>query len=321
MGNVMSLTRRLSTLSTPLLALPLMFLACSGEDPPLVSTMDSGSGGAQNIATGGEGPAMTGGTSPIAAGGTGGTSATASGGSVGQEEPVDDGACTSGSVDSRFKLKWQDDFDTFDEARWKKNTHTFPENLAQFAEDAVVTEDGYLKLHLTRQQTGDKQFRGGEVMTREEFQYGRFDVCARWGEGRGVVGSFFTYVYGPWNEIDIEYLGVNPVGVQYNLIWDHGEGTGLNYKPHFDPTMWNGADAFHHYAFEWTPGEVKFFVDGELRHIENGADAAALTRAVTLRMNLWPTNEQFAAGPQGFDESAAPTESWYDWVRVYDYAP
>jgi beta-glucanase (GH16 family) len=159
-----------------------------------------------------------------------------------------------------------------------------------------------------------RQYRGGEVRTNDEFQYGRFDTCVRWGKGSGVVASFFTYVFGPWNEIDIEYLGGNPVGIQYNIIWD--EGGGNQYDPQFDPLGLDPADAFHQYSMEWVPGEVRFYVDGQLRHTENGNSASKITRSTTLRMNLWASWTGFAGD---FDPGAIPTESWYDWVRVYDY--
>src|SRR5690606_12372550 len=129
----------------------------------------------------------------------------------------------------------------------------------------------------------------------------------------GVVGSFFTYRYSRWNEIDVEYLGGNPVGIQYNLIFNP-PGTEGNptpqYDPHFDPLGLDPADDFHHYSFEWTPGMVRFYVDGELRHTATGASADALTEMCTLRMNIWASWTGFAGD---FDPGAAPTESWYDW--------
>lgn len=238
-------------------------------------------------------------------------------GSGGAYEP---GPCPSQVVSPEFTLLWEDEFDSLDEgngARWTIMEHTFHENLAQFSRDAVRAEDGYLKLFLTQQQTGEKEYRGGEIRTNESFQYGRFDTCVRWGKGGGVIGSFFTYLYEPWNEIDIEYLGGNPVGIQYNIIYNPS-GEGNVYDPFFDDLGGDPADDFHQYSMEWTPGQIRFYVDGILRHTENEASAAAITEASTLRMNLWASWTDFAGT---FDPGAIPTESWYDWVRVYSYTP
>ncbi len=205
---------------------------------------------------------------------------------TGGDDGLSDGPCNAGTVDPAFQLLWEDQFDSFDGGRWEKMSHSFDINLSQFSPDAVVTEDGYLKLRLTNDQTGDRQYRGGEVKTTQDFQYGRFDTCARWGGGGGVVGSFFTYVFGPWNEIDIEYLG-GQKAIQYNLIWDNGPDTPRQYQPHYDSgtEQLTSTTEFHHYAFEWTPGSVKFYIDGQLRHTESGSEAAQLTRAASLRMN------------------------------------
>jgi beta-glucanase (GH16 family) len=220
-------------------------------------------------------------------------------------------------VSSEFTLRWEDQFDSLDTGRWVKMDHTFGINLARFNPNNAVTEEGYLKLRLTNDPSGDgdtyKPYAGGEVRTEEEFQYGRFDTCARWGKGFGVVGSFFTYRYQPWNEIDIEYLGFNNVGVQYNIIWNGGGST----DPQFDPLGVDLADDFHQYSIEWVPGQIRFYVDGQLRHTESEGSAQAITEPSTLRMNLWTSNDGFAGG--GHDPGAIPTESWYDWVRVYDY--
>ncbi len=288
--------------------------ACGGADDEDAADADASDDGATggSSSSGGQG---AGGLVPPS-GGQPGAGGGANGGSGGSFET---GPCPSQAVRPEFSLRWEDEFDTLDEgggARWTIMEHTFYENLAQFSRDAVRTEDGYLKLRLTEQQTGEKDYRGGEVRTNETFHYGRFDTCVRWGKGGGVIGSFFTYLYNPWNEIDIEYLGGNPVGIQYNIIWDPGGGN--VYDPFFDNLGGDPADDFHQYSMEWTPGMIRFFVDGILRHTENEASAAAITEPSTLRMNLWASWTDFAGT---FDPGAIPTESWYDWVRVYSYNP
>jgi hypothetical protein len=295
-----------------LLVLPLVLFGCSGGEPPSGEGDgdDSGgnSGGSGGVTNGGSGGAGTGGSA--LSGGTGGTGGSDPGSGGGTHV----GPCPAQPVEAPFTLLWEDEFDSFDGGRWQMMSHTFHENLAQFSPQNVDVEGGYMKLRFTAEPTGDRDYRGAEVRTHQEFQYGRFDTCARFGRGGGVVGSFFTYRFGPWNEIDIEYLGGNPVGIQYNIIFDPGP----QYDPEFDPLGYDPADDFHHYSFEWTPGVVRFYVDGQLRHTESGASAQAITELSTLRMNIWASWTGFAGD---FEPNSAPTESWYDWVRVYDYNP
>lgn len=235
------------------------------------------------------------------------------------------GPCPAQPLDPKFTLRWEDNFDSFDDSRWQKRDHSFAENLARFNFDNAVAEEGYLKLRLTNDPSGDgdnyKAYAGAEVMTTDTFQYGRFDTCAKWGDGFGIVASFFTYADGEWNEIDIEYLGYNPVGIQYNLIWDTnpGQDRNLAYDPYFDVLGVDAADDFHQYSVEWVPGELRFYVDGMLRHIESEASAVAIDSPTTLRMNLWISDTEFAGN--GHDPGAVPSETLYDWVRVYDYTP
>jgi len=56
---------------------------------------------------------------------------------------------TPGENDN-FTLLWEDNFDSFDAVRWEKATHTFDGNNADFIQNNVVFQDGYLILCLTR---------------------------------------------------------------------------------------------------------------------------------------------------------------------------
>ncbi|WP_437676914.1 family 16 glycosylhydrolase [Sorangium sp. So ce131] len=54
-----------------------------------------------------------------------------------------------------FELAWQDDFDSFDTARWSKGDWTFDTNRVDFDPQNVTVKDGTLVLSLTREgQTG-----------------------------------------------------------------------------------------------------------------------------------------------------------------------
>ena len=50
---------------------------------------------------------------------------------------------------NNFSLDWVDDFNSFDQSRWEKATHTWSANNAQFVEQNAVHQSGYLILCLT----------------------------------------------------------------------------------------------------------------------------------------------------------------------------
>lgn len=55
----------------------------------------------------------------------------------------------SSGTNNNFTLQWKDDFDSWDQSRWEKATHTFSGNLADFVQENAVFQDGYLVLCLT----------------------------------------------------------------------------------------------------------------------------------------------------------------------------
>ncbi|MBW7888528.1 MAG: family 16 glycosylhydrolase [Bacteroidetes bacterium] len=60
------------------------------------------------------------------------------------------GSGTSGT-DNNFTLQWKDDFDSWDQSRWEKSTHTFGGNNCDFVQSNAVFKDGKLILCLTKE--------------------------------------------------------------------------------------------------------------------------------------------------------------------------
>lgn len=54
-------------------------------------------------------------------------------------------------TDSNFTFQWKDDFDSWDQARWDKATHTFNGNNCDFIQANAVFQDGKLILCLTKE--------------------------------------------------------------------------------------------------------------------------------------------------------------------------
>ena len=241
------------------------------------------------------------------------------GGSSSGTGPGGGGAGGSSAVDSHFKLAWRDDFDTFNDTRWTKQTHTFAENLARFAAGNVVVEGGLLKLRVTKVQNGDKAYTAAEIASKDLFTFGRFAGRIKFCAGSGIVSSLFTYkenVNTSWQEIDIEHLGNLPKSIQYNLI--SGNLNNRMYQPKVVTFPWGPPLEFHDYVIEWRPDGVTFFVDGNQTHRD---EQATLKDAAGLHMNAWPTDNSVTSFAGPFDATAVPCEAQYDWVEAYTYTP
>ena len=231
------------------------------------------------------------------------------------------GSAGSGNVSPQFKLLWRDEFDAFDGNRWKKANHEFAENAAQFAPANAVVEGGLLKLRISNTPNNGHPYSAAEVYTNEQFTFGRFEARIKFAAGSGIVSSLFTYrdnANAGWNEIDLENLGYVTDGVQYNLISSPQGTTNLKYQPHVVTTGYKPTQEFHDYAIEWTPDEIRFFIDSK----QVWKDAQPLIKnASRLRMNCWPTNNTKTSFAGPLDTSKIPAEAQYDWAAVYSYTP
>ncbi len=286
------------------------------------------SGGVSSIA--GQGGASGSATAHGGSGGTGNGAAgqTARGGSTGSAgtsgvsgAPNAGGAGGSMPVAPEFKLMWRDEFDNFDGNRWQKAGHDFPENAAQFTPDNAVVEGGFLKLRITNTPNNGHAYSAAEVYTNDQFTFGRFEARIRFAPGSGIVSSLFTYrddANHGWNELDIENLGYITDGVQYNLISSPLGGGALTYQPRVVKTGFSPTQEFHNYAIEWTPVDIRFYVDEKLawRDVQT-----RINQASRLRMNIWPTNNAKTTFAGPLDASKIPAEAQYDWVAVYAYQP
>ena len=165
---------------------------------------------------------------------------------------------------------------------------------------------------------------GAEYRTIEDFTYGRFEVRMMTEQGDGALASFFTYntnlggdVYGNWNEIDIEILGTYDNYVQLTTHTP-GNNNPISFT-HYEEVEYNIHQEFHIYAFEWIPGEVRWFIDGEMVYSQSGNHIDNLVHAQKIMMNTWASIYENWVGP--FDVQNLPIYSFYDYVTYYNYTP
>lgn len=231
-------------------------------------------------------------------------------------EPVDPSEPTDpsdsievGDTFGDWTLTWHDEFDDdqLNEENWRIDTgngyqdengefiHGWGnEELQYYQEDNVSVEDGHLVLQ-AREETihepghGRETFNytSGKVISdggRFNQTYGRFEAKMALPEGQGFWPAFWMMpedsVYGVWassGEIDImENAGATPnkVGgaVHYGGRWPSNTLTAEDY---YFPEGTDTTD-FNVYAFEWEPGELRWYVNDQLYWTLNNWESIGL---------------------------------------------
>jgi len=136
----------------------------------------------------------------------------------------------------------------------------------------VAVRDGNLVITARIEDYNGKKYTSGRINTKNSaaWKYGRFEARAKLPEGQYVWPALWMMprdsVYGSWaasGEIDImENRGgqnnEHSSTLHFGAGWPNNiyEGSGSRYE-NFDLTK-----DYHVYAVEWTPTEMKFFIDG-----------------------------------------------------------
>lgn len=241
-----------------------------------------------------------------------------------------------------YNLLWNDEFSgsALDESKWNYEPHEpgwTNEELQEYttSTDNVFLRDGKLVIKAIKsEKNGKDYYTSGKVtgQNKTDFSYGKVVVSAKVPEGQGLWPAIWMMpkeesYYGQWpkcGEIDImEVLG-NDVSTAYGTLHfgePHGEIQGT-----WGLTGQTYADSFHEYSVEWEPGEIRWYIDGNLYNTANdwftavqGEDEkpypAPFNQPFFVQMNLavggtWPGNPDATTD---FDKA----EFEVDYVRVY----
>ncbi len=237
-----------------------------------------------------------------------------------------------------YTLLWNDEFDekSLDQNIWNYEPHEpgWTNNELQeytTSEDNVFIKDGKLIIKAIKTNDG---YTSGKITSqnKKDFTYGKIVARAKVPEGKGLWPAIWMMpkdesFYGQWpkcGEIDImEVLG-SQTDTAYGTI-HYGE-------PHAQQqgtyVLKNGtfASDYHDFSVEWEPGEIRFYVDGNLYKTVNdwftavdGEDEkpypAPFNQPFFVQLNLavggtWPGNPDETTN---FDNA----EFCVDYVRVY----
>jgi len=243
-----------------------------------------------------------------------------------------------------WELVWSDEFDgdTLNTDKWSYmlgdgTDYDLPSGwgnneLQYYREENIRVADGKLTITAKRENIQDKQFTSGRLRTKDkgDWTYGRFTFSALMPTGKGLWPAIWMLptdeAYGGWaasGEIDImEYLGDEPNKVHgtlhFGASWPNNQFKGTDYV-----TDGNSFDSeFHHFALEWEPGEMRWYVDSLLYQTLGQGDwytgtidfPAPFDKPFHLLLNLavggnWPGNPDVSTN--------FPQEFVLDYVRIY----
>jgi beta-glucanase (GH16 family) len=236
-------------------------------------------------------------------------------------------------------LLWADEFEgeTIDPEKW---THqVFPgidsgnRELQHYTDRPVnsFVRDGKLQIVALREDYEGHRYTSARLHTagKFEFTYGRVEARIKLPSTKGIWPAFWMLpthnVYGTWplsGEIDV-VESVNDADEIYGTIHygaPHHTHKGSPYKRSVDGTPHDFSTAFHTYAVEWEPTEMRWYIDGELYSTQNdwatsgAAYPAPFDQEFHLLVNVavggnWP-------GPTD-DTSVFPQTMEVDYIRVY----
>jgi beta-glucanase (GH16 family) len=247
---------------------------------------------------------------------------------------------------SSWQLTWSDEFNApsgspLDPAKWnivtggkgfgnnELETYTArPANIQQRDGNLVITAQ---KENLNGPDGVPRNYTSARINTQNHFaqKYGRFEARIQLPTGKGIWPAFWllgedheTTHWPDCGEIDIlETIGAP--GSMYSTI--HGPGYSGGKGPstkYLLPAGQQVDNAFHLYAVEWSPKDLRFFFDNHLIVERTPADLPPNTKWVYdhpfyVLLNLavggnWPGNPD--------DTTVFPQHMLVDYVRVYSRA-
>ncbi len=242
---------------------------------------------------------------------------------------------------NKYVLEWQDEFtgSALDSSQWAYREDSKHRSIQR--RENVSVQNGVLRLDLIKLDppVEGKTASGAGVVSKTRFHYGWYETRARLGNETGEERGWHHSFWATAAEVDGESVSSTHLGTHRTEIdgfenpTDHVEEPDTNTLSRFTQHVitWSGespewgrrpeppenrvaipsfdASEWHTYAFEWTPSEVRFYVDG---YPTQRADfPASQNRHDTI--NVWLT----AISANWNDPDPIPSKAEYDYFRYY----
>lgn len=184
-------------------------------------------------------------------------------------------------------ISFIDEFNTLDSKRWyiSDGWANGDHQNCTWSKGATGISDGKLVLEFKQQTTNNRDYACGEIQTHARFGYGIYEARIKTGTGSGLNAAFFTYIgpvhKKPHDEIDFEFLLKDTTKVQLNY-YVAGQG---NHEA-LIPLNGTSNSGFNDYAFVWEPGQMHWYINGNLVHQTSDADVLPSNRQ-KIYFSLW----------------------------------
>ena len=206
-----------------------------------------------------------------------------------------------------YALVYEDNFDgtSLDTNKWDYRHYNTQWSASR--PENVSVSGGNLHIALKKENYNGMAYTGGGVISKQKFQYGYCEIRARLFGAKGWHSSFWGYR--GLNEIDgFEVDSIAPAKLDLSTI---------HYNPDFvadNTTTYDGPDTsqdFHIYGYEWTPTQVKYYVDGQCVKTFTYAPPHNPVNIYLTSIASWLGNTDCV------DDSALPGEILFDYCRFY----
>lgn len=176
---------------------------------------------------------------------------------------------------------------------WYKADFAYMNNVqrAGWEADHILFDDTGVELMITRERKEMCPFTGAEYQRRGRYHYGRYEIVMRAAAGSGIVSSMFTHTGpsqggDPHDEIDIEFLGHRTGELHINYFT-----AGKSHGSVYIDLPYDAAEVYQLYAFEWEPGEIRWYVGDQLVYTATAADHPIPQTPGRWIQNIWTGSE------------------------------
>jgi GR25 family glycosyltransferase involved in LPS biosynthesis len=218
-----------------------------------------------------------------------------------------------------------DNFNWIDNSIWRILENTFPSNLAQFTKrNLSIIEDKGFKMTLMKEKSNQKEYTSASIVTRKSHHYGRFEVQMKPLKANGIITAFFLHRNDPWQEIDFEFLGNDTTKILINVYYNPGvEGSNYNYGNRGTPITidlnFDASQAYHVYAIEWEPHEIRWYVDKALLYVRATWEPTPIPdHPMQFFINTWPSGSEELVG--SIENDILPQSSFVSCVKIYSWS-
>ncbi|MCH8941134.1 MAG: family 16 glycosylhydrolase [Bacteroidetes bacterium] len=219
------------------------------------------------------------------------------------------------------KVKITDPLEFLDSGQWLTRSDTFTDNLALFRPSNFKFSLGIgAVLSVKRESLGIRNYTAASICSQNQYLFGKFEATIQASSVPGVVTGFFLHRNSPRQEIDIEIAGNRPDCLLINVFYNPGgEGANFNYgyrgAPSYIDLGFDASKASHRYAIEWSPNEIRWFVDDILVHRRVVWDPTPIPHLpMTLHANNWVTRSTQLAGR--INNRKLPTVSIFGEIAI-----